>query len=80
MTSAIINICGNSPIMLTDSLCSLLLCRLFLIINVPLLTSENTSTNASTGTRHEHEHEYVVIESRASAESLPALNEDVLLT
>lgn len=31
------NICGNSA-MLTDSLCSLSLCRLFFLINVPFLT------------------------------------------
>lgn len=55
--------------MLTDSLCSLSLCRLFLIINVPFLTLKREHKRKH-GHKHEHkhkhEHEYAVIESIAS--------------
>lgn len=51
--------------MLTDSLCSLSLCRLFLIINVPFLTLKREHKRKH-GHKHKHKHEYAVIESIAS--------------
>lgn len=53
--------------MLTDSLCLLSLCRLFLIINVPFLTLKREHKRKH-GHKHEHKHkhEYAVIESIAS--------------
>lgn len=53
--------------MLTDSLCSLSLCRLFLTINVPFLTLKREHKRKH-GHKHEHKHkhEYAVIESIAS--------------
>lgn len=60
----LINICGNSP-MLTDSLCSLSLCRLFLIINFLTLKREHKRKHGHKH-EHKHKHEYAVIESIAS--------------
>lgn len=53
--------------MLTDLLCSLSLCHLFLIINVPLLILRREH-KLKHGHEHEHEHEYeyVMIEFKAS--------------
>ena len=51
--------------MLTDLLCSLPLCHLFLIINVPLLTLRREH-KLKHGHEHEHEYEYVMVEFKAS--------------